>query len=244
MKQFLGSLVILNMLILAGCGSTGAASDVSEGGNLPAPEVEVESGAVPPADNYVTLEIPLGDQQPAMGNSDPFQSSPQAQLFIGLLGLEKTSLALNSTQAISFLPALTSLQDEISEGTITQARIEEMDAYFRSVLSLEQVNALAEMDLSQENMKAILDPYGIRIEPRGAGNGNSNPQGTPPAGTGGGEPGAVPQGTPPADPGTGGGLGPGGGNGNPQSGLRAGNGFYPEGLLEALIALWQTRAAE
>jgi hypothetical protein len=227
--------LILAMLMLAGCGTKTATVESADTIDLATPDVITEPNAVQTPTGDGAMTPPEGASQ-GMGNGDPGARSGQPQLMVGMLGLEGTELALNATQATSILPALTGLQEEITAGSVTQEKMVELDAYIRSILSTEQIDAITAMDLTQESMTTILEPYGITLPAQmGGGNGGGGPQGTPPSGDPGGQ-GSMPQGTPPGGGGNPQGGGPGGGRGGGMDSL-------PTGLLEALIQLLQTRAA-
>lgn len=125
------------------------------------------------------------------------------QLIIGLIKLEDTEMAVNSTQAESLLPLLKFLKDLSTNNAVTQQQIDSLVEQALAILSPEQIQAIANMQITPERMMTVLQEQGIAPGSPSQASGNPPlqdglPQGTPPAG-GPGErsPGLEKIGTPP-----------------------------------------------
>jgi hypothetical protein len=152
-------------------------------------------------------------------------------LAIGTLKLEATEYAVASDQATELLPLWQVLNSLSSSDTAAPEELTAITEQIQETMTAEQLQAIEEMGLTQEDMFATMQDLGLVNAPQ------ANVEGTPQpgAGFGGGQGqgpdgGFVPGGAPP-------GGGPGGGEG-------PGGGFGGQGLTQEQIATAQARRAE
>jgi predicted outer membrane protein len=108
------------------------------------------------------------------------------QLVVGVTQLEGTDLAITSSQAESFITVLNFLKDLSTNTSATQEQIGSLVEQAESILTDEQIAAIANMHITQDTVMSLMQQQG---------QGNGNPpaqddmrQGTPPAGGPGGPP--------------------------------------------------------
>jgi hypothetical protein len=109
------------------------------------------------------------------------------QLVLGTFLLEGTSNAVTPDQAKTLLPLWQALQNGAVQGT---TEVNAVLGQIERAMTAEQVQAIAALQLTQENMAAWAQERGINLA-----QGPGMPGGTPGAGRG-GTPGAWPRGTP------------------------------------------------
>jgi hypothetical protein len=180
-----------------------------------------------------------GDQTEAITNPDTsLQADPNSpelplstKLAIGTLKLEATEYAVASDQATELLPLWQVLNSLSSSDTAAPEELTAITEQIQETMTAEQLQAIEEMGLTQEDMFATMQELGLVNAPQ------ANVEGIPQPGAGfGGGPGQgpdggfVPGGAPP-------GGGPGGGEG-------PGGGFGGQGLTQEQIATAQARRAE
>ena len=172
------------------------------------------------------------------GPDTGFQADPNTRelplstkLAIGTLKLEGTELAVAFDQAAELLPLWQVLNSLSSSDTAAPEELTAITEQIQETMTAEQLQAIEEMGLTQEDMFATMQDLGLVNAPQ------ANVEGTPQpgAGFGGGQGqgpdgGFVPGGAPP-------GGGPGGGEG-------PGGGFGGQGLTQEQIATAQARRAE
>ncbi len=193
-------LVFVALVLLSACG-TSAAPDV-EAGKTGAADENSEL-------NRNELQIDFADNA----------LSPALQLVVGTLMLEDSDLAVDSEQAAILIPYW-KLYIKLSESDT--AAPEEKDALIDEIQLLmtpDQVNEIAGLELTQGDMLNLIDELGISENMRPDGSGASD---------GSGRPEGLPEGV---RPGGGQGSGPGGGQGT-------------EGLDPELVATMQARREE
>jgi hypothetical protein len=107
--------------------------------------------------------------------------STQAQLAIGTLRLEDTEYPITSEQAEELLPMWYVLQDLNNSDTAAQEEIDGLTKQIQETLTSHQTEAIAALNLSREDMFAVLQT-GNSVSP-----GSTSPQGNsgPSAGGGG-----------------------------------------------------------
>jgi len=108
------------------------------------------------------------------------------QLMIGVSQLEGTDLAITSSQAESFITVLNFLKDLSTNTSATQEQVDALIEQAESILTGEQIAAIANMHITQDTGMSLM-------QQQGQGNGNPPPQGDmpqdiPPAGGPGGQP--------------------------------------------------------
>ena len=152
--------------------------------------------------------------------------SPVAQNILGLLKLEDTELAVDPTQAATLLPLWQAYRSLLNSDTTAPAELEALQAQISQVLSDEQQDAIAAMDLSPEDMSTLMEELGVTPFGGAAGDGTR----------------AGPGGAFPSDGGPAGGMAPPDGGFVPGQGMGQGmgaGGAAAEGLDPQAIATLQ-----
>lgn len=177
--------------------------------------------------------------------------SVSSQLLVGAFELEGTDLAVTPEQAGELLPLWQVLQSLSASDSTAQAEMDALVDQIEETMTPEQIQAIKAMNLTQEDMFAMLQERGLGGQGGSAVSGGGTMP-VPPTGSDG----------QPYVPGSGGGPGGGGGFGGGQGqgltpeqiataqarraeeggGLRLLN--TPAPLIEALIQLLEDRAAE
>lgn len=158
------------------------------------------------------------------------------QVVIGIYQLEGTDQAVTAAQAQELMTLLTTLKDISADNTTTQEQIDALVTQAMALLTAEQIQAIAAMQITQETAMATMQGLGISIGGPGQGDGNAPagdigqpPQGDMPGG-------APPEGGPGGQPSAGGQMGM-----PPADGMQRGTGFIPQELLDAIIEFLQTK---
>jgi len=231
-KTFIVTLSLI-AIVLTACSTTSTPTEEP----AVAEQATLVSGIVSATQTYVASSaIEASTEAPATVSTLTADytdaASIEMQLLVGILKLENTDLAITSSQAESLITLLKTLQE--ASNTASQEQIDAMIQQAQSILSAEQVTAIANLQLTQESAMAVLQEQGLA---------QGNPQQR-----GGNQPaqGEMPQGTPPA------GGGP-GGNGQPPdasqmgtppaNGMQAGTGVIPPQLLDMIIQLLETKVS-
>ena len=178
----------------------------------------------------------------------------QTQLLIGTFELEGSDQAVTAEQAAKLLPLWQVLQDLSANDAAAQEEIDALVEQIQETMTPEQMQAIAAMQLTQEDIFAVMQEQGITMgRGQGAAGGNSSgftpPDGfTPPEG-------GMPPGGMPSEGFSGGAPGEGQASGgqaaNPeqiataQAARAQGGGFdrVPSGLMAALIQFLEEKAA-
>jgi len=221
-------------LLLTACGSaselTEEAASAKEATAI-AEAVTTMRAATVPTDQPSTETSAIS----ATLNSDYENAAPiLQQIIIGIYQLENTDQAVTTTQAQEFLTLLTSLKDISACDTATQEQVDALVEQATSVLTPEQIQAIAAMQITQGTTMTVMQALGLNMGGPGQENGNA-------PGDGMGQP---PQsGTPPAsDPGQGGQPPTDGQMGTPPTdGAQRNTGFISPELLDAMIEFLQTK---
>ncbi len=183
MKWYLVLVIGILALSLAACG--GASSEVEE-------SISISSeSAQKAAEGVTSSERDFADLPPA------------ALIPIGTLMLEDSPLAVDSTQAADLLPLWKAYRSLVESETSSSVEIDTVLQQIETAMTEVQLQAIADMNLSRENMFGLMDKLGLEAE--GFQPGANAPEGINPGeflGRGGGQGG-----------GTGGGLGVGGRSG-------------------------------
>jgi len=172
------------------------------------------------------------------------------ELVLGSFELEGSDQAITPEQAADLLPLWQVYQSLGESDSAAQAEIEALLEQIQETMTPEQMSAIQAMQLTREDMRAIMEEQGITMGggPGAGDTGNTDNQGgggfAPPDG------GMPPGGMPGGGPGTQPGQGPGGQTLSPEQiataqAIRAqGGGFdrIPTPLLEAFIQFLQEKA--
>lgn len=151
--------------------------------------------------------------------------SPVMQLALGTLELEGTENAVTAEQAAALLPLWQAYNSLSASDTAAQAEIDALVAQIQETMSAEQTQAIADMQLTMESMRTLMQELGLSMGPGGG----MNAQGTPVA-VGAGTPFPDMRGDFPSDGAQpGGGQAPGGGGVPPSGGFPGGGGGFSGG---------------
>ena len=189
-KNSLITLLLISAIALTACGSAGT-------------NTSTDANSDPQLADGITRETPLS-----------------TQLAIGTLKLEDTDYAVDSDQASNLLPLWQVLKSLTESDSAAQEEITAIVEQIQETMTPEQLNAIDAMDLTGENLFAVMQEMDIATQFRTDGTGRPSGEGFPPEG---GFPGG----------------GPGGGG-------RPGGGFGGDGsqLSPEQIATAQARRAE
>jgi hypothetical protein len=252
MKKITLTILLFITLLLSACSGVAPATQSA----APVDNVPTKQPVAPP---------PAATQGPARNqsitlNTDYENAVPiTMQLLLGTFKLEGTANAVTKEQA----SALTSLwanfktlsesmrpaqgepgQQGKPNGTPQpvdsglQTQLDEIIKQIKAALTAEQIQAIAEMKITQDVSRTIMEEQGITMGGPQQGGGNMQEGGQPPAG------GEMPQGIPSAG-GSGGEQQPNAGQMGmfPIDGTQRDMGFIPQELVDALIQLLQKKVA-
>lgn len=164
----------------------------------------------------------------------------QTQLFVGIYQLENTALTITKEQANFLYSQFLSLQTSMTnQTTITEEEIDALVLQQAAVLSAEQIQAITDLQITQESVMTTMQELGIESDQRGGGGEAGDA-----TGAGGGAGGVA--GAPPADgsgapQGGGGGQGGGGQTGTAPEGVDDRNNLIPPELIDAIISLLESK---
>lgn len=194
-----------------------------------------------------------GTNSPADTNATttPGAAPTEFQLLAGTFMLEETGLAVDAETAAELLPLWKTLRSLSTSDTVAAEEISAIVEQIRETMTPERVQAISEMQLTQQDLFPLLEEMGLDL---GGAEGQQPGDGTGPRfGEGGFPGGAPPEGfTPGSGPGRFGG-GEGGANLSPDQiataqalrAERSGNRAFrlPSALLDALIELLESKLA-
>jgi hypothetical protein len=247
MKKTIPTILLALTLLISACAST---PPVTEAAAPPIVEEVIQNPAAQP---------PAAPQESGQFESNILNAdyenavSVAMQLLLGTIQLEGTANAITTEQAAALTPLWTNYksisesmrpQGDPSQGQSNatpqpvgiglQTQLDEIIKQIQSVMTADQIKAIAAMQITRETAQTIMQEQGITMGGPQQGNG-----GMP---GGGGQPpadGNMPQGTPPAG-GPGGGQQPGANQiGTPSAGgmQTDGMGFIPSELIDAFLKL-------
>ncbi len=148
---------------------------------------------------------------------------PQMQLSMGTFLLEVTDLAVTPEQAAELLPLWKAVLSLSESDTAAQAEIDALYDQIEETMTAEQVQAIAEMNPTQEDIAALMESLGLdSANAAGGFQGGNLPQGF--------DPNNRPEGFDPGNFPGGGQIGPGGGQGQGPGGGMFGGDIDPETL--------------
>ena len=160
--------MLLASLFLAACGTASQENVV---------QAAVEPEVAEAASDEITSEVAQSTEEPDNPASGEVPEAPQAiQLALGTFKLDETAFAIDGAQAAELLPlwkAARSLSQ--SETTATQ-EIEAVLKQIQNTMTSEQLEAIATMELTMQDMGAIADELGLDFGSAGGGFGNMDPE--------------------------------------------------------------------
>ena len=146
-------------------------------------------------DTAVAAPLNNGNATSTNQLSDSFENalSVQMQLAVGVLALEGGSMAVDVEQAATLLPLWQAVQSMSASGTAAAAEITAVVNQIQATMTPDQIAAIAEMRLTQDALRGLIQDGVITVEARG----NRESGGGAPAGgqrggaLGGGAPGGL-----------------------------------------------------
>jgi len=223
--KFLAMIAIIIVLVLAACsGTQQASSSGQQSGSQQTSAQQANNSQL--ADNQQASNQQTNSQQ---GTSAPqaLEQSFEEKLAVGTLKLEGTDQAVTAEQASTLLPLWKAVKSLSSSDTISQDEITALYDQIKEAMTDGQVQAIENLNLTQEDMTALMESLGIQSPQGNPANMDDNSRATrqaqmpapsdggqPPEGGAGGGPGGGPmgdmpgggqpdmQGTPPAQQGT------------------------------------------
>lgn len=245
---------IVMILSLAACGSTASQTADSDDSSTRVAAVvsqQLTAAVTQPAPTQVqtqTTRATLTEGNLSVG----------MQLVVGTYKLESLNLGVTKDQAAGLIPLWTNLktlmQQQINQApqpgngqSSTPESKDQTKAIYDQIeglLTVDQINAIAGLNLTEDDVTALEQANNITISTQAApyGNGGGQPpsggeQGQPPSGDAGGQPPSGGSGGQPPS-GTGGGSGM---QGTPQPGQQGGGGKIPVELIDQLLKLLQSK---
>ena len=88
------------------------------------------------------------------------------QLVVGTLRLENTDMAVSAAQATDLLPLWKGYRSLSGSDAASSAELEALDGQILAAMTSEQIQAVAAMQLTREDLDAAMDELGI-VSPRG-----------------------------------------------------------------------------
>lgn len=152
MKKWTRNLVLIGLaMTLAGCAKTNA---------TPAPESLVRESYTSP--------VLVTDYENAL--------TTRNQLALGTLGLQDAGLDLSLEQATTLLPLWQALRGTVQNGAAATAEVDALLAQIEDSLDTEQLEAISDMQLTQDDLRSWAESQGITLG-TGAGVGMGGGQG-------------------------------------------------------------------
>ena len=123
--------------------------------------------------------IVSGDSPPAETNNDiPFELPIEMTLMLGTVKLDDTAYAVDAQQAAELLPLWKALRSLSESETAAQAEIEAVISQITDSMTTEQMQAIAEMNLTMQEMVDVAEMLGIEIGGFGSNRGDITPERT------------------------------------------------------------------
>ena len=189
MKKIL-LLLTLMTLILSACGSEMSSVDEELDSDMVATVVAEMMAATAAAQTNIESQAPAPTEAPAEAVPIPTLSTDfenaapiQAQLIIGIYRLENTALAITKEQANVLYTQLLSLQTSMTNQTLSGEEINSLVLQQVAALSAEQIQAIIDLQITQEIVMTTMQQLGFETGGRGGGEGSSQrggDVGTPP----------------------------------------------------------------
>jgi hypothetical protein len=258
MKKTGLTFLLILVFILSACGSspststTGAAASTQAGTGVQSTTDGILNTSY---DNAVSIEQQLILGTFKLEGSDQALTADQAKVLLPLWQqVQALSPSMGPGPGATSQVGIAATPTAQASGSDSQTQIDALVTQIEAAMTTGQLQAIADMQITQDAVMTILQDQGISMGGPGgqAGNGQQPPQGTPPASgpnnttgnNGTGAPagnGQTPQGTPPAG-------GPNDANGNnaqstPQAAPSGQANFMPPQLIDALLQLLQNRIA-
>ncbi len=159
---------------------------------------------------------------------------PQMQLSMGTFLLEDTDLAVTPEQAAELLPLWKAVLSLSESDTAAQAEIDALYDQIEETMTSEQMQAIAEMNPTQEDIASLMDSLGLdNVDAAGGFQGGNLPDGF--------DPDNLPEGFGPGNFPEGGQMGPGAGQGQGQG---LGRGMFGGDLDPETLATMEARREE
>lgn len=244
MKKIL-LLLTLVTLILSACGSETPVDETPDPDMVAtiaaemmaatvAAQAEAEAQAAVAPTEVPTEVAPI----PTLSADFENAASIQTQLFIGIYQLENSTLAITKEQASDLYSQFLSLQTSMTNQTLTEEEINALVLQQTAVLSAEQIQAITDLQITQEIVMTTMQQLGFESGGRG---GQRGGEGGAPLTDGSGQPPQQGGGVPPSD-GSGGPPQQGSGQtGTAPEGEVERNNLVPPELIDAIITLLESK---
>ena len=117
-----------------------------------------------------------GTEAETTGLTDDYENaiSVQLQLSAGTFALEGTDLAVDAAQAADLIPLWQVLNSLNESGTAAPEELDALVVQIQETMTTEQINAITSMQLTLEDMGAVMQEYGLTS---GLGTGETPPEG-------------------------------------------------------------------
>jgi hypothetical protein len=191
MKKYLkiGLLVIL-LLILGACGADAAAGAVGAGDTASSADQEGNDSGAGASQELVRKELRTDYAEDAL--------SPASQLILGTMMLEETDYPVDANLAAALVPYWKVYKSLLDSDTAAPEELTAIIAQIQEVMTADQLNYIASLDLTQQDLTDYLNESGLleALRPDGAAAGEGNrpnrPEGMPEGtGPGGGQSGGL-----------------------------------------------------
>lgn len=107
----------------------------------------------------------------AGAGTDPAQIPLETRLAVGILKLEGTEWAITAEQAKTLLPLWKAVKTLSSSDTASPEEIQSLYEQIQEALTADQIQQIQSMSLSQEDLRALMEQYGIQFNLPAGGNG-------------------------------------------------------------------------
>lgn len=168
MNNKISLIMITSVIIVLALSACGRGEEVSSNAeeNIGSAQVESSSGEVSSkAISRPGIDMEFQDAMPI-----------SAQLGFGTLLLEDTEYAVDPDQAAELLPLWKATRSLSGSETVAQEELEAVFNQIQDTMTTEQINAIAEMQLTGEEMVKLMEDLGLSFEFGGLGFGNLTPE--------------------------------------------------------------------
>jgi len=159
----ISSLIIV--LALSACGGSPDVTTSAEENNESSPVESSSNDAASPSESSPGIRADFQDALPI-----------SAQLGFGTLLLEDSEYAVDSSQAAELLPLWKAARSLSQSETVAEAELEAVFNQIQDTMTSEQINAIADLQLTGEEMAQLMEDLGLSFGFGGSGFGNLTPE--------------------------------------------------------------------
>ena len=153
------------LLVLSACGGSAEVATNAEENNGSSPAVSSNNGDSTQAGSRSVIGEDFQDALPV-----------SAQLGFGTLLLEDSEYAVDPAQAAELLPLWKAARSLSESETVAEAELEAVFNQIEDTMTSEQISAIADLQLTGEEMAQLMEDLGISFGFGGAGFGNLTPE--------------------------------------------------------------------